>query len=396
MPLIAPRHAISAAYAGLFFGIGVFMPFFPVWLEGRGFDAAMIALALAVPQVVRLVTMPLGGLLADRSGRPRATLIIYAAATALCFAGIAFAPSASFILIGLGLAAVFWQPSLPVLDAYAVARRREGLIDYGRVRLWGSMAFIGGNLLAGGLLGGAFLVAVPPDTVIWLIVAASVAAALAAATLREVRPAPHEMPPGGPARRPSALKGLAPVLFVGMAAAALVQSAHAVLYAFASLMWQGKGLSSTLIGLLWSLGVLAEVVLFHYGTRVTRRLGPEKLLLIGGLAGVLRFSVMAMDPPLLFLLLLQPLHALTFGCTYLGAVELVARHAPPGRGASVQALAAWATAIAMAGATLVAGSLWQGFGPGAFVASAGLALAGTGLALLAGRLRQPQSAGSGG
>lgn len=392
MPLIAPRHAIAAVYAGLFFGIGVFMPFFPVWLEGRGFDAAMIALALAVPQVVRLVTMPLGGLLADRSGRPRATLIIYAAATALCFAGIAFAPSATFILIGLGLAAVFWQPSLPVLDAYAVARRREGLIDYGRVRLWGSAAFIGGNLLAGGLLGGAFVVAVPPDTVIWLIAGASVAAALAAATLREVRPAPHET-----ARRSGvALAGLAPVLFVGMAAAALVQGSHAVLYAFASLMWQGKGLSSTLIGLLWSLGVLAEVVLFHYGTRVTRRLGPEKLLLIGGLAGVVRFAVMAMDPPLLLLLLLQPLHAFTFGCTYLGAVELVARHAPPGRGASVQALAAWATAIAMAGATLAAGPLWQAFGPGAFFASAGLALAGTGLALLAGRLRQPQSAGSGG
>ena len=392
MPLIAPRHAISAAYAGLFFGIGVFMPFFPVWLEGRGFDAAMIALALAVPQVVRLVTMPLGGLLADRSGRPRATLIIYAAATALCFAGIAFAPSATFILIGLGLAAVFWQPSLPVLDAYAVARRREGLIDYGRVRLWGSAAFIGGNLLAGGLLGGVMFVQMPVDAVIWLIVAASVAAALAAATLREVRPAPHE----APARRPSALAGLAPVLFVGMAAAALVQSSHAVLYAFGSLMWQGKGLSSTLIGLLWSLGVLAEVVLFHYGTRVTRRLGPEKLLLIGGLAGVLRFAVMALDPPLLLLLLLQPLHAFTFGCTYLGTVELVARHAPPGRGASVQALAAWATAIAMAGATLAAGPLWQAFGPAAFVASAVLALAGALLALVAGALRQPQSAGSGG
>lgn len=392
MPLIAPRHAIAAVYAGLFFGIGVFMPFFPVWLEGRGFDAAMIALALAVPQVVRLVTMPLGGLLADRSGRPRATLIVYAAATALCFAGIAFAPSATFILLGLGLAAVFWQPSLPVLDAYAVARRREGLIDYGRVRLWGSAAFIGGNLLAGSLLGGAFLVAVPGDTVIWLIAVASVAAALAAATLREVRPAPHET------ARPSGfvLACLAPVLFVGMAAAALVQGSHAVLYAFGSLMWQGKGLSTTLIGLLWSLGVLAEVVLFHYGTRVTRRLGPEKLLLIGGLAGVLRFSVMALDPPLLLLLLLQPLHAFTFGCTYLGAVELVARHAPPGRGASVQALAAWATAIAMAGATLAAGPLWQTFGPAAFFASAGLALAGTGLALLAGRLRQPQSAGSGG
>lgn len=391
MPLIAPRHAIAAVYAGLFFGIGVFMPFFPVWLEGRGFDASMIALALAVPQTVRLVTMPLGGLIADRSGRPRATLVAYGGATALCFAGIAFAPDATFILIGLGLAATFWQPSLPVLDAYAVARRREGLIDYGRVRLWGSAAFIGGNLVAGGLLGGLLFVAVPADTVIWLIVGASLAAALAAVTLTEVTPAPHD-----PAVRRFALADIAPVLLVGAVAAALVQGSHAVLYAFASIMWHGKGLSDTVIGLLWSLGVLAEVVLFRYGTPVTRRLGPERLLLIGGLAGVLRFGVMALDPPLPLLLLLQPLHALTFGCTYLGTVELVARHAPPGRGASVQALAAWATAIAMAGATLAAGPLWQALGPGAFLASTGMAALGTVLALAAGRVAQPQSAGSGG
>ncbi|WP_428030473.1 MFS transporter [Ancylobacter sp.] len=392
MPLIAPRHAIAAVYAGLFFGIGVFMPFFPVWLEGRGFDAAMIALALAVPQTVRLVTMPLGGLLADRSGRPRATLIVYAAATALCFAGIAMAPNATFILIGLGLAAIFWQPSLPVLDAYAVARRSEGLIDYGRVRLWGSMAFIGGNLVAGALLGGVFFAKVPADTVIWLIAGASVAAALAAATLRDVRPAPHATVE----RRRFVLAGVAPVLLVGMAAAALVQGSHAVLYAFGSIMWHGRGLPDMVIGLLWALGVLAEVVLFRYATRVTAWAGPERLLLIGGLAGVLRFGVMALDPTLLLLLLLQPLHALTFGCTYLGTVELVARHAPPGRGASVQALAAWATAIAMAVATLAAGPLWQAFGPGAFVASAGLAALGTLLALAAGQVGHPQRSGSGG
>ncbi|WP_246659536.1 MFS transporter [Ancylobacter moscoviensis] len=383
MPLIAPRHAIASVYAGLFFGIGVFMPFFPIWLEGRGFDAAMIALALAVPQTVRLLTMPLGGVLADRSGRPRATLIGYALATALCFAGIAIAPNAAFILIGLGLTAIFWQPSLPVLDAYAVARRREGILDYGRVRLWGSMAFIGGNLVAGALLGGVVFGQVPRDAVIWLIVGASGAAALAAATLEEVKAPPRqeEGPPGG------GLAGLAPVLLVGMAAAALAQGAHAVLYAFASIHWHARGLSDTVIGLLWSLGVIAEVVLFHFGTRVTRRLGAERLLLLGGATGVLRFGAMAFDPPTALLLLLQPLHAVTFGCTYLGTVELVARHAPPGRGASVQAMAAWATAIAMAGATLASGPLWQAFGTRAFLASAAFGALGALLALVAGRMR---------
>ncbi|MCK0209532.1 MFS transporter [Starkeya koreensis] len=396
MPVIAPRHAIAAAYAGLFFGIGVFLPFFPVWLQHRGFDAAMIALALAIPQGVRLLTMPLGGFLADHSGRPRATLIGYSLATALCFAGIALAPGAVFVLLGLGIAAAFWQPSLPVLDAYAVARRREGLLDYGRVRLWGSMAFIGGNLVAGGLLAG-LVGPVPHDAVIWLIVAGSLSAALAATTLKEAPSVPRAHREGA-AGGWRLVRSLAPVLLVGMAAAALVQGSHAVLYAFASIQWHAKGLSDGIIGLLWSLGVLAEVVLFHFGTRVTRRLGPERLLLLGGVAGMLRFAAMAFDPPLPLLLLLQPLHALTFGCTYLGTVELVARHAPAGRGASVQGLAAMATAVAMAGATLAAGPLWQAFGAATFLASAALATAGALLALAAGWMRadQPQSAGSGG
>ncbi len=203
MPILAPRHAIAAVYAGLFFGIGVYMPFFPVWLAGRGFDPALIAFALALPMSVRLFTTPLGGILADRSGRPRATLVLYALMTALCFAGIALAPSALLILVGLGLAASFWQPSLPVLDAYAVARRAEGVLDYGRVRLWGSLSFIGGNLLAGLLLGGTFFAALPHDTVIWLIVAGSVGAAAAALLLDEAKPAPRaerQTPRPGPCR----------------------------------------------------------------------------------------------------------------------------------------------------------------------------------------------------
>ncbi|MBB3772838.1 PPP family 3-phenylpropionic acid transporter [Angulomicrobium tetraedrale] len=373
MPVLAPRHAISLAYAGLFFGIGIYLPFFPVWLEGRGFDAAMIAYALAVPFGVRLFTMPLGGLAADRSGRPRATLIVYALMTALAFCAVALAPSAALMLVALAVAASFWQPSLPVLDAYTVARRAEGLVDYGRVRVWGSLSFIVGNFAGGFLLGG-----LPGDAVVWFIVAGSLMAALAALALDEVEPAP----------RTAAARGwpkVSAVLAVAIIAAALVQSSHATLYAFASLSWRAQGLSDAMIGTMWATGVIAEVVLFRYATRVTRAFGPALLLAIGGLGGVIRFGAMSLDAPLVLLPVLQVLHAATFGCTYLGTVEMVARHAPAGRGTAVQALAAWATTIAMALATLASGPLWQAYGAHAFLFSAALAGAGGIIALLAAR-----------
>ena len=370
MPVLAPRHAIATAYAGLFFGIGVYLPFFPVWLEGRGFDASMIAFTLAVPFAVRLFTMPLGGLVADRSGRPRATLVAYALATAAAFTGVALAPNVALMLLALGIAASFWQPSLPVLDAYAVVRRAEGLVDYGRVRLWGSLAFIAGNFAAGFLLGG-----LPADAIVWFIVVGSLIAAGAALTLDELRLPPRD----ASAHR---LPRIPLVLALAIAAAALVQGSHATLYTFASLHWRAIGLSDSAIGLMWATGVIAEVVLFRFGTGLTRRLGADRLLLIGGLAGVLRFGAMAFDPPVALVLPLQLLHAATFGCTYLGTVEMVARHAPPGRGAAVQALAAWVTTIAMALATVAAGPLWQHFNCGAFFVSAGFAATGALLAFI--------------
>ncbi|HSI42577.1 MAG TPA: MFS transporter [Xanthobacteraceae bacterium] len=374
---LAPRHAIAAAYAGLFFGIGVYMPYFPVWLSGQGYDAGGIAFALAVPMLVRLAAMPLGGVVADRTGRPRLTLVLYALATAACFAAVALAPGPGLMLAALGLSAVFWQPCLPVLDAYTVARRREGLVDYGRVRLWGSLAFIGGNLA-----GGFVLSHLPADGAVWLIVAGSLAAASACLLLTEAPlPASSVTRPAAP-RLPAALIG-------GIVAAALIQGAHAVLYALGSVHWRAGGLSDGVIGLLWALGVLSEVVLFRFATRLTAWLGPMRLLLVGAVAGMVRFAAMAAEPSLGLLAGLQVLHAATFGCTYLGTVELVARHAAEGRGAGTQAAAAWATGLAMAGATLLAGPLWTAFGPGAYLLSVAMAGAGGMLALTLAGARQP-------
>ena len=377
--VIAQRHIIASVYVGLFFGIGIYLPFFPVWLAGRGYDAAFIAVALSVPLLARLCTQPLGGLVADRTGRPRLTVILYSLASALCFLAVLAAPGPWTMLAALGLASVFWQPTLPVLDAYTVARRRAIGLDYGRTRLWGSISFIGGSIVGGAVLG-----AFPGDGVLWLIVAGCLACALLALPLEEAAT------PGS--RRETAGGRIPPVLLLGLGAAALVQGSHGVLYAFSSLHWQSQGLSGGAIGGLWAVGVMAEVALFHFGTRLTARLGPALLIALGGLCVVVRFAAMGLDPPAALLPLLQTLHAGTFACTYLGMVELVARYAPAGRGASLQAMATWGVTIGVALTTLAAGPLWSRVGAATFFLSAGLGAVGAVLALLTHRLRS-QDAG---
>jgi PPP family 3-phenylpropionic acid transporter len=167
-----------------------------------------------------------------------------------------------------------------------------------------------------------------------------------------------------------------------IAAAALIQASHAVYYGFSALQWQAAGLSGATIGILWAIGVIAEIALF--AASAWRQFGPVFLLAVGAGGAVVRWGAMALDPPLPMLGMLQCLHAFSFGATHLGAVAFVARTAPRGLGASAQGYLAVALALAMALAMAISGQLYADFGGAAYVAMALLAALG-GLCLLAAR-----------
>jgi PPP family 3-phenylpropionic acid transporter len=153
---------------------------------------------------------------------------------------------------------------------------------------------------------------------------------------------------------------------------------------FSALDWKTAGFDTTTIGLLWALGVVAEIALFAGSARWS--LPGTVLLLLGGAGAVLRWGAMALDPPALALPLLQCLHALTFGATHLGAIAAIAQLAPAGRAAAAQGYLSIVVGLAMAAALALSGSLYAAHGGAAYLAMAGLAFAGCGLALAARRL----------
>src|SRR3546814_10848843 len=93
-----------------------------------------------------------------------------------------------------------------------------------------------------------------------------------------------------------------------------------------------------MIGLLWAEGVIAEVLLFACGAKVVQRLGPARMLLLGALAGVVRWTLLAASTDLAVLFAAQALHAFTFGAAHLGAIAFIARAAPAGLSATAQTL----------------------------------------------------------
>lgn len=379
----ALRLRLGGAYAAFFLSLGIEMPYLPLWLQHRGLGPEAIGVALAVPMLARLLATPVLGMLSDRLGRPRAMLTALAAATALGMAGLAASADFALILALFAFTALSWFPSFALLDSYASRQARAGRADYGRARQWGSASFLLANL-AGGVLVGAL----GAGSVVLLMLAGHLSYVLATLTLPELPPARERPPPvaGGRARLG---------LLLAIVAVGLVQASHATLYAFASVHWKAEGFALTTIGLLWAVGVAAEMVMFRFGSRALVAVGPYRLIALGGLAAVARFAAMAADPPLAVLAPLQLLHAFTFGATYLAMVEIIARSVSEHRSGTGQTTAAWSNSLVMAAANVASGPLWAAFGPLSFLAAAAIGLAGAVAALLAGRL-QPHSAGAGG
>jgi len=371
---------LAALYATFFVVAGIHQPFFPVWLKAKGLDAAAIGLVLALPQIVRILAIPLVTRAADRRDQLRPALMITCCLAAIGYAATGLAEGATAILVVYTVAALAFTPVLPLAETYAFKGLTAQGRAYGPVRLWGSASFIVGNLLAG------FAVdRIDARNFIWLIAAASALNALVSLTLT---PLPATAPPASELKEDRTPLLRDPVFLGVLAAASLIQASHAVFYVFAALEWRGLGIDNMVIALLWAIAVLAEIVLFAFSARLPAFIQPIVLIMIGAAGATLRWGAMAFVPPTAALPFLQVLHALSFGATHLGTVTYIARTAPPGQSARAQGYLSIAIGVTLAGAIGLSGVLYSKSVTLAYVAMALAAIVGGACALGAQRARR--------
>jgi MFS transporter, PPP family, 3-phenylpropionic acid transporter len=392
-PPIGLGARLAALHAATFGGIGIYVPFFPIWLEGRGLSASWIGIVLALPIVVRIaVTAPLMTL-ADRNMGARRLIARACLGVSVVYLALLAAHDVLTIAVLVVLMAIAQAPIIPAADLVTIqAIRRDPRLDYGRVRLWGSIAF-----LVASIGGGYLLEVLPTDAVIWFLFSLAVSAMATAWAVVPEAVAAHvdadsQQPASASARMP-------PALWFVIGAGACTQASHAAVYAFGSIHWRDLGFSSATIGLLWAIGVVAEILVFAVlGRSVGRGSAALGLILIGAGAAIIRFAALAADPGLALTFLLQALHGLSFGATHLGTMGALAQLAPEGSRGRAQGLMASTHALAMASATGLSGLAFRAAGPLVFLAMAPLAAAGLGFALLALRAAraQPHRAGGGG
>lgn len=383
------RDALPFAgfYAALFFALGVFLPFWPVFLSHKGLDGAAIGTILALGTWAKAAGNPLLGRLADRSAKPRRVVVALAAIALV--GSFAFPHVDGFWPLLIAYLAVFgaFQALIPIGDSRTLTVAADKGLDYGRVRLWGSAAFLGAVLGMGEILDRA-----APSVVPWALAGAfAVLTALAA-----LLPPPRATPSGPPSPGFRRLLGDARFL-VFLGAVALLQASHAVYYAFSAVHWTGSGLGAGSVGWLWAEGVIAEIGFFAVGGRIASRIGPVGLLAAAGIGGLVRWTVLAATTALPALVAVQWLHALTFGAAHLGAMYFITRHAPRDLQATAQGISAAATGgIGMGLAMLGAGSLYDAVAGRAFLAMAAMSLlALTLLPILAERVPRARPAANG-
>ncbi|ABD87012.1 MFS transporter [Rhodopseudomonas palustris] len=382
-----------ALFYGMIFGLtGSYLPFFPVWLKAVGIEPTWIGLIIAVPALTRFTLLPLITGLAERSQSLRGAMIVAALATFAGFAVLGTLQQPVAVLIVFALTACAWTPLVPLTDGYALKGVVRYGLNYGPLRLWGSAAFVVGALGCGLL---ADVIAAPH--LIWVIAAMAALGAVAGFGLQPLD-APRQSETL-PFRAGALLRDRGFLAMIG--AAALIQGSHAAYYTFGSIAWQSAGLDGATIAGLWALGVIAEIVVFALSPRFT--LSPVLMMVVGGLAAALRWSITAQDPPLALLAGVQLMHGLSFGLTQVGTMTLMVRHVPSHVTASAQGYLTAAAGIVMCGASIGSGVIFARFGSGVYLGMAVMATLGAVVIWLARRGLdtdaaggQPQSSGSGG
>lgn len=359
---VAPEALMTGAYyAAFFLVLGAHLPFWPLWFAGWGLSEREIGAFAGVAMLARVAGGVAAPVVADRLGRGRAMLGGACMLASLLFAAHALIEQRPMLLLATLATAAAISGALPIGDALAVSAARRHRFDYARARAAGSAAFILANLTVGGMIALWGVGVLLWWVAFWLMTAAALG---------------WTHPGGGRSAAERERASLAeagalfrsPLFLAAAAASALGQASHGVYYAYSSVHWRAQGLSEGMIGALWGFGVVVEVALMVLiGGRLVRRLGAIGAMALGCAAGLVRWPLMALDPPLALLWPVQALHALTFAAAYLGMVAFVASAAPDRLRATAQGLIGpGAGGLAIAAATFTAARVYPVAGGGAY------------------------------
>lgn len=364
-----PYWRLSGYYFFYFAFIGAFSPYFALYLQSLAFSAANIAVLMSLMQVMRIVAPNLWGWLAERSGM-RVPIVRLSAVASLAGFSIFFVTTDfAGVFVGMALMAFFWSAALPLVESLTFNHLGSEGHRYSSIRVWGSVGFIAAVLGIGHALDH-----LPIASMLWMTALVLAGIVVYAFVVPEAIVAPSQRAAtslGATLRRPEVRALLGGCFFMS--------AAHGALYVFYSIYLVDNGYGKSVVGWMWTLGVVAEIIVFVIMPRLMRRFSMRAILLVAFLSAVGRFVMIGWGVGSLGVLLVaQLLHGATFGAYHAAAIALVNQWFPgklQSRGQALYGCLSFGAGGMLGG--LLSGMTWESIGPAwTFTIGSGLALLG--------------------
>jgi len=237
-----------------FAAIGLFSPYAPLWFKEMGLSTFAIGAIASLQSWTRIVAPYAWSWAGDHSGRRVELIRLAAAGTVLAALGLLGVHGATAVAVVTGLLFMANSGVVPLYEAVlANLLRTEQGIDtarYGRVRVWGSVGFLVSVVACGVLLQWLGIQAFP-----WAVAGVNALMLVAAMRLPPTRAEARHDEPAPPVlqrlRDPMVAWFFASIFFTVLA--------HTCQYAFFSLYLDRLGYGKAAVGMLWALGVVAEI-----------------------------------------------------------------------------------------------------------------------------------------
>ncbi len=307
---------IMAAHYFLYFGVmGVFLPYFNLYCFHLGFDGFQIGVLSAIRSLAMVLFPVLWSMAADRFQIRRGIFVLCSFSAALIWTAYLFTADFHMILMISIVYGVFYSPMISFMEAFTMDILEKEKNRYGKVRAWGTIAFI---VISGGM--GKLIDLYSVRLILIMILAGSLLQALLSPKVPRI--------PGRGRKygKPDFLFRTRPLVFLFCAFLMLVS--HGTYYGFFSIHLETLGYSKTFIGLAWALASVAEIGVMMASGQIFRKFAIEKVLLFSFGIAVLRWFILSVAQSPWLILASQGLHAITYGTFHIASILNMDRLSP--------------------------------------------------------------------
>jgi PPP family 3-phenylpropionic acid transporter len=312
-----PYRRLSGFYFGYFAALGVIVPYWTLYLQELGFKSTEIGELMAIWTSGRILAPSFWAWFTEQVGQPMRIVRWSILMTTLCFSLIFGVNEFWKIAAITVLFSFFWNAALPQFEVVTITHLGSQFQRYSRIRVWGSIGFIALSFMVGKLLETESLYIIP-----LIIFSTFVGTWLVSLSIPESKSLHHE-------NADVSFKEILfqPAVLALLMGCFLMQASHGAYYTFYSPYLAAHGYSKTWIGALWSLGVLAEVVLFLVMPNLSSHFNNISLFLLAFLLAGLRWLMIAFGADFLIVLLFaQLLHAASFGLYHVVSIQLITKY----------------------------------------------------------------------